>query len=103
MAKRYKVMITVLKRCKPQDVFVESPVKGAPVDACRVFEDGQEFVVDDSGRNPEGFCSWAWDDIYKVVNVLRFGGDFPWFEEKGVSINCCTDGLKPVVFKLERI
>ncbi|RJS89401.1 TIGR04076 family protein [Candidatus Bathyarchaeota archaeon] len=52
---------------------------------------------------PEGFCSWAWDDISKVVNVLRFGGNFPWFEEEGISINCCTDGLRPVIFKIERI
>ena len=25
------------------------------------------------------------------------------FKEKGVTINCCIDGLRPVIFKLERI
>jgi len=34
---------------------------------------------------------------------LAFGGDFPWFKEKGIAISCCSDGLRPVVFKLERI
>jgi len=24
-------------------------------------------------------------------------------KEKGVVISCCTDGLRPVIFKLERI
>ena len=52
---------------------------------------------------PEGFCGWAWDDIYKVVQALRFHGNFHWFDEPGVSVNCCTDGLRPVVFKIERI
>jgi len=103
MAERYKVKITVLKRLKPEEVFKEYPLKGEPIDACTVYKDAQEFIVDESGRMPEGFCSWAWDDIYKVVNVPRFGGDFPWFEEKGISINCCTDGLRPVIFKLERV
>jgi len=103
MAKRYKVKITALKRFQPSEVFKEAQVKGAPIHACSVYKDGQEFIVEESGNMPAGFCSWAWDDLYKVVNVLRFGGDFPWFEEEGVSVNCCTDGLRPVIFKLERI
>jgi len=103
MSKRYRLKITVLKRYKPKEVFKETPVKGPPIDACTVYKDAQEFFVDESGRMPEGFCSWAWDDIGKVVNVLRFGGDFPWYDEKGVSVNCCTDGLRPVIFKIERI
>jgi uncharacterized repeat protein (TIGR04076 family) len=52
---------------------------------------------------PEGFCTWAWDDITKDVETLRFHGNFQWFEEPGVSVNCCTDGLRPVVFKIERV
>ncbi len=51
---------------------------------------------------PEGFCTWAWNDIYKVVLTLRFNGDFPWYEERGVMICCCTDGLRPVIFRVER-
>jgi len=102
MVKRHKLKITVLKRFKPSEVFKEDQVKGAPIEACTVFKDGEEFMVE-TGEMPKGFCSWAWDDIYKAVNVLRFGGEFPWFEDKGVSVNCCTDGLRPVVFKIERI
>lgn len=48
-------------------------------------------------------CGWAWDDIYKDVQTLRFHGDFQWFTEEGASVNCCTDGLRPVVFRVERI
>jgi len=51
---------------------------------------------------PEKFCGWAWRDIYKDVSVLAFGGDFDW-TKPGVAITCCTDGNRPVVFKLERM
>jgi len=52
---------------------------------------------------PEGFCSWAWADIQRDVIHMGLGGDFPWMKKPGVMISCCTDGLRPVVFKLERI
>jgi uncharacterized repeat protein (TIGR04076 family) len=32
------------------------------------------------------------------------GGNFdPWVKEKGTAIACCTDGYRPVVFKIEAI
>jgi uncharacterized repeat protein (TIGR04076 family) len=98
-----RLKITVLRRYRPEEVFEEPPVKGAPVDACSVYRDGQVFYVMEDGRMPEGFCGWAWDDIYKDIQTLRFHGNFQWFDEPGVSVNCCTDGLRPVVFKIERV
>jgi len=52
---------------------------------------------------PKGFCSWAWADIQRDVTVLALGGDFPWVKEKGVTFSSCTDGFRPVIFKLERM
>lgn len=101
--KASRLKITVLRRFKPGEVFVEPPVKGPPLDACGVYEDGQVFYVEEDGHMPEGFCGWAWDDIYKNIQTLRFHGNFQWFDESGVSVNCCTDGLRPVVFKIERV
>ena len=101
--KKYKVKITVLKRFEPSEVFEEAPVDVEGLTACSLFTDGQEFIVDESGKMPKGFCYWAWNDIFKAVTTLRFGGNFSWHSEKGVSVNCCTDGLRPVIFKLERI
>jgi len=98
-----RLKITVLRRFKPEEVFDKPTVKGAPISACDVYEDGQVFYVEENGRMPERFCGWAWNDIYKVVQTLRFRGNFHWFEEPGVSVNCCTDGLRPVVFKIERV
>ena len=65
-----------------------------------LYVPGQEFDVD--GNKPEGFCVWAWNDLFKSLSVLHFGGNLPWAEE-GKMIACCTDGIRPVSFKLERI
>lgn len=104
MAERHKVKITVLRRFSPSEVFETSPVTLVnPPKACELFRDGQEVIVGEGLRMPEGFCDSAWNSIYCSVRTLAFGGNFPWFKEKGVAINCCIDGLRPVVFKLERI
>jgi len=94
----------VLRRFDPKEVFKTSPVTHVgQFDACRFYSDGQEFIVGENLRMPEGFCTSAWHAIYCSVRTLAFGGNMPWYEEKGVAINCCIDGLRPVVFKLERI
>ena len=103
---RSKVKITVLKRVDPSVIF-DGKVPNMPgtdrkYSICTAFQDGQEFIVD-NGEKPDGFCSWAWRDVYKDMSVLRFGGDFDPWVEKGVAITCCTDGIRPVSFKMERI
>ncbi len=72
------------------------------MDECERFKEGQEFIVENLDM-PKGFCTSAWVSIYGNVRLLAFGGNLPWFKEKGVAVNCCIDGLRPVVFKLERI
>ncbi len=101
--KASRLKITVLRRFNPEEVFSEKQIEYGELEVCRVYKDGQEFIVESDGRMPEGFCSWAWDDIFKDVQTLRFHGNFQWFTEEGASINCCTDGLRPVVFRIERI
>jgi uncharacterized repeat protein (TIGR04076 family) len=61
-----------------------------------VFTDGQEFVLESPWVAPEGFCQWAWADIRTYI-LLVWEGKFDHF------IACCTDGLRPVFFKIERI
>lgn len=100
----HKVKITVLKRFKPSEVFERSPATPVKtLDACDYFTDGQEFISQ-GGRMPEGFpCTTAWIALFTGVRTLSFGGNMPWFKENGIDIACCPDGLRPVVFKLERI
>jgi len=102
---RPKVKITVMKKVDPSIIF-DGDVPNIPgtdrkFEICPAFEEGQEYVVED-GKKPDEFCVWAWNDLFKSVTTLYFGGNFPWAEE-GNMIACCTDGIRPVSFRLERI
>jgi uncharacterized repeat protein (TIGR04076 family) len=104
MAKRHRIKITVVKRLSPKEVFGEAPPE-VPADLspyCDRLNEGQEFIVEESGTMPQGFCSWAWHDIYPALTGLRFGGNYPWVTKEGMIYSCCTDGVRPVIFKIER-
>ena len=95
--------ITVLRRFHPDEVFDDDyPIeKQEWMGVCHMLEDGQEFIVK-KGEIPEGFCSGAWVAIYPHVRMLIMGGNMPGTEE-GIALGSCNDGLRPVVFKIERI
>lgn len=98
-----KIRITVVKCFSPEDVFghgYKTP-NGTEVKKCS-FDEGQEWISE-NGEMPESFCSWAWTDLARSIHVLRFGGNFSTWAEEGVMYNACSDGVRPVSFKLERI
>jgi uncharacterized repeat protein (TIGR04076 family) len=95
------VKITVLKKVKTGEILKEYGVSTVEAE-CPVAKEGKDYISK-GGQIPEGFCGWAWADIQRDVAVLAFGGNFPWIKQKGKMISCCTDGLRPVIFKLERI
>jgi uncharacterized repeat protein (TIGR04076 family) len=104
LREKHKVKITILKVFDPSEVFESSPVTHVePYGPCRVVKEGDEFIVDESSRMPEGFCPQAYQNLWEQIRTLQFGGDFPYYKEKGMVISCCTDGLRPVIFKLERV
>ncbi len=97
--------ITVLKTLFNQDLAEEYRRSDVRKEPCPFFSVGQEFTVDYLAKKPEGFgCEWAWDDIHKIIMILMMKGDFgDWMKHDNTYIACCTDGIKPVVFKIERI
>ena len=98
-----KIKITVLRRMANPDL-AEQYCQRADVTPCPVLAEGQEFWVDSSRRCPENFCSGAWNSLFPGMSLLLFGGAFPnWMKDDKTLISCCTDGIRPVVFKLERI
>lgn len=48
---------------------------------------------------PAGMCGWAYAAMLPFLQVLRYGGSFPW-EATGEAAVCCPDPDNPVVFKL---
>jgi uncharacterized repeat protein (TIGR04076 family) len=96
--------ITVVKRAVHQDL-IDAYISDTREDfgRCPFFEDDQEFLIEGFPSKPEGFCDWAWADIQRDVVTVMFGGGYPWVRQPGSAITCCTDGFRPVVFKVERI
>ena len=99
-----KCKITVVRRTINQEL-IDEYVGDTREDfgRCGAFEDGQEFVIDGFPSKPEVFCDWAWATVHKDVVAMMFGGIYPWIKQPGTAITCCTDGLRPVIFKVERI
>lgn len=99
-----KVKITVLKKEFYPDFAEEFLSDGKETGACSLLEVGDSFIFEGGAQMPEGFCPWAWIDIYNNVSAISSGATYcPWNKKDGLTIACCTDGIRPVVFKIEAI
>ncbi|MFX0074310.1 MAG: TIGR04076 family protein [Candidatus Hermodarchaeota archaeon] len=98
-----RIKVTVVKKFNPKDVFGHEITfhRGEIVPTCYVFEEGEEFIIENL-QKPEKFCGWGWKTVVKDLEILASGDDVSW-TEPGVIYTCCTDGARPVCFKLERI
>src|SRR5512142_666558 len=99
------VRITVLKRSLHEDL--AKAYAAGPVAPCAMMEEGRSFIA--GFLKPEGYCDWAWGDLGRPVTGLLTGGSFGrgpfagWMRDDSTMVSCCSDGLRPVSFLLERI
>jgi uncharacterized repeat protein (TIGR04076 family) len=126
---KYKVKVTVIdKKLYPelQKQYCANPEAGP----CRCYNTGDEFVFERSGDRDDfwsmglntltrtggdpdtvaggpkrPFCSEAWDAIARYIYAGLQGGSIMkgWMNRENVMITCCSDGTRPVIFKIERI
>lgn len=126
---KHKVRVTVLdKKLYPelQQAYCMDPASGAcPCynvgDVFEFYLDGQRddfwhmgagTLVTTAG-DPDAvaggprlpFCSEAWDAIARYIYTGLQGGSIMrgWMKEENTMITCCSDGTRPVIFKIERI
>jgi uncharacterized repeat protein (TIGR04076 family) len=101
-----KLKITVLERTFNQEIAAaygsDAFKPGRGFGPRPNFSDGQAFVLDGLNK-PAAFCNWAWADIHGVIRTVAFGGAHGFMTTRGSAIVCCTDGMKPVVFKVGRV
>ena len=102
-----KVKITVLERLDLRAKLAKKTTLPAQIPPCKCdkFEDGQEIIyqLGVSGV-PEGFCDWAWNDIFKDILAVCSRAAMASEAERAhaaPAITCCTDGYRPVIFKIE--
>ncbi len=86
MAEPYKVKITV------------ASAQGTCAIGHKV---GDSWIVED--KTPEGICLSAFNSMSPAFWVMRFGGEFPWYEDKEFAPVACPDAKNPVVFELRRL
>jgi uncharacterized repeat protein (TIGR04076 family) len=99
-----KCRITVLATTFNEEIAREYGVES--LGPCPFYQVGQVFEVD--YEKPEGFCAEAWHAIHHYVFAMAHGAVGPfagnyWIQRGEVTINSCNDGLRPVVFRIERI
>ncbi len=98
--------ITVLHRAFFGNIVEKYSNFGPSHGPCPVFTEGQSFVC---GMDmPANFCSWAWDDIHKLVFAALGGVNFNEIVQDCTKnprqcIACCTDGYRPVTFLIETL
>jgi uncharacterized repeat protein (TIGR04076 family) len=90
---QHRCRITVLRKDFNREFYQLCPY-GAQA-PCSRHDLGQSFVTESRWDPPAGFCAWAWGDIRPVVMAVHGG-------ETAAMVACCTDGLRPVYFKIER-
>lgn len=99
-----KVKITVLRKEFYKDFAEAYLTEGEQAGSCPLLHVGDTFLFEGNAQMPEGFCPWAWIDIYQSVNAISAGATFaPWNRRDGQTIVCCTDGIRPVIFKVEAV
>ena len=92
-SKKKSCKITVLKKTIHNDLYQK--YRGKEGRLCTVLEEGQQFIVTSPYKPPEGFCQWAWADIRQFILGV-------WFGREDAVVACCTDGFRPVIFKIEQ-
>ena len=97
-----KCKITVLKRLFDEELAKEYGADG--IGKCPMHEEGQTYYADFA--KPENFCDEAWKAIYQYAFALAHGCELfyykDWIKTPGVAICSCNDGIRPVIFKIER-
>lgn len=97
-----KCKITVIKTHFDKELADQYGSKG--IGKCPMHKPGQVYYADYA--KPEGFCDEAWKAIYQYVFALSHGSEVfyygDWINKPGVAIVSCNDGLRPVIFKIER-
>ncbi len=126
---QHKVKVTVIdKKLYPdlQQKYCADPHSGA----CPCYNVGDEFIferyssADDfwhmglntlkrtdypaeavAGGPAIPHCSEAWDAIARYIYTGLQGGSIMrgWMNDERVMICCCSDGTRPVIFKVERL
>lgn len=67
---------------------------------------GDQWIIDKEGKTPSGMCAHAYVSLFHAIQVLQFGGVFPFSEKLGHPDICnvyCPDPSNHIVFEVRRL
>lgn len=126
---KHKVKVTVIDKklySELQEKYCADPKSGM----CPCYNVGDEFIFERDENNDHFWhgglntlvktnadpntvaggpkmphCSEAWDAISRYIYTGLQGGSImkDWMKHENEMICCCSDGTRPVIFKIERI
>jgi len=79
-------------------VTIKEVVKG---ECSQGFKAGDSWTIKDA-KTPGGMCASAYNAMAPAIRTLRYGGEFPWSEDKDVSLISCPDLQHWVVYEVRR-
>ena len=104
MTQLANVKITVLKKAFYPEMADQYIIEGRDIGPCPLCEEGDSYVFKGSAEMPVGLCPWAWIDIYRTISAMASGAtNSSWNNKPNQEVVCCTDGVRPVTFLVERI
>ncbi len=100
-----RLKITVERIFTPKETLghdVRHASNGELIPPCPIFKVGQEFETENGFTRPDGFCGWAWRDLTVRLTKFDLIDDMDW-PEKNMTYVACVDGVRPVIFRLEKL
>ncbi|MFC2070536.1 TIGR04076 family protein [Chloroflexota bacterium] len=64
---------------------------------------GEWLIKGDEFKTPPGVCVFAFYSLYPTIQMLMYGGNFPWESDSDAATVACPDAQNPVVFEVRRI
>ncbi|MBE0635403.1 TIGR04076 family protein [Candidatus Bipolaricaulota bacterium] len=103
-----RIRITVVRRAVHkdlQDMHLDRDSFPQAYGPCEVMQEGDTFFVEGPyPARPDAFrCHDAWIDIQRSLAAVMYGGNLPWIKQAGTTVASCSDGMRPVSFKIERV
>jgi len=99
-----KVKITVIRKFNPIEIFGHEIIRHSTnkaIPTCSM-EEGKEYFVENLYEMPDDFCPRVWYDTHDIITMFFYGCDFD-YPEPGVTYIPCNDGVRPVIFKIEKL
>jgi len=82
---------------------VRVTIKEVTKDECpQEFKAGDSWLIED-GKTPTGMCASAYNVLAPAIHLFRYGGEYPWGDNKDVTTVSCPDSKRWVIYEVTRL